>query len=165
MSYVRARKLTLDEVIPEIVQSSRQHKSLTFKCPDIGHKGGHRNITVHLSSSRIRLMGRTQVCAACQAKGDHFWVESNSKDKDRKPCGWHLNLYALNHYGHPVLMTLDHIVPRSKGGTKAADNIQLLCTACNNAKEDKPLSVRDVAIKRSEKDPILRQLLEDAGII
>jgi 5-methylcytosine-specific restriction endonuclease McrA len=62
-------------------------------------------------------------------------------------------------------MTLDHIVPRSKGGTKAIENIQLLCTACNNTKEDKPLSIRDVAIKRSEKDPILRQLLEDAGII
>ena len=162
MSYVRARKLTLDEVIPEIVQSSRQHKSLTFICPEF--RG--RKITVHLSSSRIRLMGRTQVCSACQAKGDHFWVESNSKNKNRQPCGWHLNLYALNHYGHPVLMTLDaHNGSRSKSGTKAIDNIQLLCTACNNAKEDKPLSIRDVAIKISEKDPILRQLLEDAGII
>lgn len=161
MSYLRARKLSLDEVLPEIAQSSRQHKSLTFICPEFGG----RKITVHLSSSRIRLMGRTQVCAACQAKGDHFWVESNSKDKDRKPCGWHLNLYALNHYGHPVLMTLDHIVPRSKGGTKAIDNIQLLCSACNGTKEDKPLSTQDVAVKRSEKDPILKQLLEDAGII
>jgi 5-methylcytosine-specific restriction endonuclease McrA len=158
MSYLRARKLSLEEVLPEIDQCVRKHKSLTFKCDN-------RKITVHLSSSRIRLIGRTQVCAACQIQGDHFWIEANSIGPDNKHYGWHLNLYALNHYGHPIMMTLDHIVPKSKGGTKAPNNIQLLCTHCNNAKEDKPLSVEEIAVIRSEKDPILRQLLEDAGVI
>lgn len=31
-------------------------------------------------------------------------------------------------------MTIDHIVPRSKGGTDDSDNLQLLCGACNSAK-------------------------------
>ncbi len=31
-------------------------------------------------------------------------------------------------------MTVDHIVPRSKGGTDHLDNLQLLCAACNSTK-------------------------------
>jgi len=32
--------------------------------------------------------------------------------------------------------TLDHIKPRSKGGTNDDDNLQLLCRRCNRAKSD-----------------------------
>ena len=31
-------------------------------------------------------------------------------------------------------MTVDHIVPQSKGGTDHRDNLQLLCNACNSMK-------------------------------
>ena len=31
-------------------------------------------------------------------------------------------------------LTVDHIVPRSKGGTDHLDNLQLLCGACNSMK-------------------------------
>ena len=31
-------------------------------------------------------------------------------------------------------MTIDHIVPRSKGGTDHEENLQLLCGACNSTK-------------------------------
>lgn len=34
-------------------------------------------------------------------------------------------------------LTIDHIVPRSQGGTNHSDNLQLLCAACNSTKGDR----------------------------
>ena len=35
-------------------------------------------------------------------------------------------------------LTVDHIVPQSRGGTDHLDNLQLLCGACNSLKGDRP---------------------------
>ena len=33
--------------------------------------------------------------------------------------------------------TVDHVIPRSRGGTDHLDNLQLLCGACNSVKGDR----------------------------
>lgn len=153
-AYVRARNLSLDEILPHIPKYVKLvHRSLKLWCPDVD-----KHITVNLGSARIKLMGRTQECAACKIKGDHFWIEANTR-------GWHLNLYAINYHGDPVMLTLDHIIPRSKGGTKASNNIQLLCKKCNSIKQDEKMSPLEIAKIRAAKDPNLRKALEEAGVI
>ena len=39
-------------------------------------------------------------------------------------------------------LTLDHILPRAKGGTSGYDNLQTLCEPCNAAKADRSMSYR-----------------------
>lgn len=53
-----------------------------------------------------------------------------------KGCGIRLAFYI----GEPsaaTLLTLDHIVPRSKGGTSEASNLTPMCFGCNIAKGNK----------------------------
>jgi 5-methylcytosine-specific restriction endonuclease McrA len=44
-----------------------------------------------------------------------------------------LNLYAIKD-GLEVLMTSDHIIPRSKGGPTILENLQPMCHICNGRK-------------------------------
>ena len=46
---------------------------------------------------------------------------------------FHLNLYGINN-GEEVMMTKDHIVPKSKGGSNGLKNMQTMCTVCNEIK-------------------------------
>lgn len=39
-------------------------------------------------------------------------------------------LYA----GHPMFLELDHIIPKSRGGNNAIDNMRVVTARCNNAK-------------------------------
>ncbi|MCU1423995.1 MAG: endonuclease [Microbacteriaceae bacterium] len=53
---------------------------------------------------------------------------------------------ALDRYGHVCGYcgkhgdTLDHVVPRARGGTHTWDNVLIACFRCNNKKSDKLLS-------------------------
>lgn len=56
----------------------------------------------------------------------------------------------LNKYGNKCLccgrtdvkLTVDHIVPLSKGGTNNSDNLQPLCISCNSSKHTKTIDYR-----------------------
>jgi len=43
------------------------------------------------------------------------------------------------HGAHPAEVTLDHAMPRSKGGSNSHRNLFTACRSCNSARADKPL--------------------------
>lgn len=74
----------------------------------------------------------------------------NSKEMSR----WRANIFARDKWrclkcgrkgGKGVLLTLDHIKPRSKGGKATADNLQTLCKMCNEEKGAREEDYREPA--------------------
>ena len=70
-------------------------------------------------------------CVECGIKGDFYALEKSSNENS-----YHLNLYAIKD-GEEVLMTKDHIKPKSKGGLNTLVNFQTMCSSCNERKSDK----------------------------
>lgn len=83
-------------------------------------------------SQRLRLFARGDItCVKCGIVGKTFYMEKNINDLVAKP---HLTLYGVNAEGEEVMMTWDHIVPRSIGGSNSLSNAQCMCTECNGTK-------------------------------
>ena len=68
-------------------------------------------------------------CSCCGIEGKFF-----AKEKTEGLGRYHLNLYAIDESGDEVLMTKDHIIPKSKGGKNQLDNYQTMCVKCNSKK-------------------------------
>jgi hypothetical protein len=69
-------------------------------------------------------------CVSCGVVGKYFIKERLGI----RP--FHFNLYGLDSDGKEVLMTVDHIYPRGKGGKDELSNFQPMCSPCNSRKAD-----------------------------
>lgn len=73
--------------------------------------------------------GRT--CVGCGVIGNVLAFERQNSGSQ----SLHFNLYARDRQGRDTLMTVDHILPRARGGSKNADlNLQVMCANCNEKK-------------------------------
>lgn len=87
---------------------------------------------VKMNSQRYELFDLKGVCCVeCGIEGKYF-----VKEKSQGVKVYHFNLYAVDEEGEEVLMTKDHIVPRSKGGKNHLSNYQTMCKICNEKKAD-----------------------------
>ena len=86
---------------------------------------------IKMNSLRLRTFKEKGcVCTICGLEGTFFLKVKNPGDNR-----WHFNLYGMKD-GEKVLITKDHIMPRSKGGKDCLSNMQTMCQHCNSAKGD-----------------------------
>lgn len=118
---------------------------------------------VSITGVRLRTFAEKGVdCIACDAKGSFFRIEDNTS-------GPHLNLYGLKDDGAEVLMTRDHIIPHSHGGSNSVDNMNPMCLTCNNARGTQDLSDFLLGVKPKDSDIttgsiLLNSYLTNVGI-
>ena len=66
-------------------------------------------------------------CVCCGRVGAYYALECDTRLNKKRA---HFNLYSSD----DVLMTKDHIFPKSKGGKDAIENMQTMCRICNKEK-------------------------------
>ena len=69
------------------------------------------------------------VCKKCGLQGKYFCKERRRNDKS-----YHFNLYGIDQNGDEIMLTKDHIIPKSKNGKNNINNYQCLCEKCNSKK-------------------------------
>lgn len=87
------------------------------------------NVTPY--SLRYEVFNKSCGCCVCGIDGLYFALEKNRSEKGNS---YHFNLYGIDKNGKEVLMTKDHIIPKSCGGSNTLDNFQTMCTNCNEKK-------------------------------
>ena len=88
-------------------------------------------VMAKLSGERLRTFLKGLSCVSCGVTGQFFAVDVS------KSGSIHMNLYAVGLGGEEILMTSDHIVPKSKNGPGHDDNRQPMCWMCNFEKGDR----------------------------
>jgi 5-methylcytosine-specific restriction endonuclease McrA len=144
-------RYSVDEILPLIGHGKNK----------ITLKTHHGTFKVKTNSDRLECFKRSQKCVTCRHNGSIFLLQSNiissSRSKPRcfiKDCMLcslpqfyknsriegqldtpHLNMFSISKSGASlILMTRDHIIPRSKGGLDKIENLQTMCQFCNRDK-------------------------------
>lgn len=97
--------------------------------------------TVMLTSERIRTFSKGLSCVECGITGTFFTAQESYGQKFGPRGIPHFNLFAINEKGEEVLMTSDHIIPKSRPELlpkgmhiDSLNNRQPMCETCNTKK-------------------------------
>lgn len=136
--YERIGVYGIDEVLAHTVFNEEVRAFV--KAEKIKHRCDHRYLEfiewefdgyrVKMNSMRYQLFKtKGTTCIECGVEGKYFALE---RPKGATRC--HFNLYGFNKDGFEVMLTKDHIVPKSKGGKGHLGNLQTMCASCNGRK-------------------------------
>ena len=122
-TYIRKEVYQLEDIFRHVNEHSTKDNKVNFD-GDFIKMGSHRYKT-------FKYKGIT--CVNCGIEGQYFAKE---RFNHNNLLTYHFNMYAVKPDGTEVLMTKDHRIPKSKGGTDTLDNYQTMCTRCNSKKAD-----------------------------
>lgn len=91
-------------------------------------------VDVDISSLRMQTYTKGTSCVTCGKEGHFFILERMRHDKSKG----HFNLYHVQKGGSLRMMTSDHIIAKSRGGSDTElDNRQPMCCHCNFRKSNR----------------------------
>jgi hypothetical protein len=118
--FVNIKCFTYEEIISKISESSRRIPFLVEET----------KYYVKMNSQRYVLFKDQKNCQCCGLEGVTFILQHNLNQ-----VNYHFNLYAKENDDY-VLMTKDHIQPKSKGGKNLLSNYNTTCAICNHLKDN-----------------------------
>ena len=127
--YTRIEVYSLYEILSKVIFLPKKPIFLNgIKLPSgKDYKVNFNGYMMNMASDRLKLFFNNHTCVKCGIEGKFFAMESNGNDNP------HFNLYAIDN-GKEILMTKDHIIPKSMGGKDKMDNYQTMCIRCNMEK-------------------------------
>lgn len=113
------------------------------------------DVMVPVKSKRYRCYARKGVvCVRCGIAGHYFAAEKSVAQPTEK---YHLNLYHCTTEGREIMITVDHIVPKSRidpsTGLLGADtvaNLQPMCILCNGMKGNRTEEELKMGVSQAE---------------
>jgi 5-methylcytosine-specific restriction endonuclease McrA len=144
--YIRLAVFPVSEVLPLVftreVRKRLRMAGHNYKSEEWKRAASHRFWVNHteshmvpMGSHRYQLYAEKGTkCVNCPTTGTYFALERGATDYKGK---FHFNLYGRDKNGREVMITKDHIIPRSKGGKNKLENYQPMCAVCNRRKADK----------------------------
>lgn len=142
------RKYCPEEIIPRIKSKCGWNHSAKREMLD--------GDMVNFRSSRLATFKQSLRCACCGLRGSFFVKEKHRLNGKLASLPYHLNLYAIDHRGCEVLMTSDHIIPRSKAPPNLTNNRQTMCFRCNHAKGSRNIPLSKLRKEMLGKIPMLQ---------
>ena len=127
MQMTRIKTFSIEEV-----EAMRKQDVNSSECQKFDKNAEHNikveGYDVYTTSLRYKtFMEKGYKCVCCGRIGTHYILEHPNGSNEKRA---HFNLYSDD----DVLMTKDHILPKSMGGADRIENMQTMCSICNSAK-------------------------------
>jgi len=119
--WIRLRTMCLEYGL-EYLMAPRQERKLQGQWVESTNKG---------AKTRLQMFKNGQTsCVRCGLEGSHWHIERAVNDH---VMPFSINLYGMVGY-EEVMLTHDHVLPKSLGGSNNVVNAQCMCDPCNHKK-------------------------------
>ncbi|GCD11685.1 HNH endonuclease [Clostridium tagluense] len=118
------RKYSIEEVLKKVNFRGKKESKEDFE----GDLIPMNSLRYHTFAKGLNCMCGSE---KCHLVGQYF-----HKERDLFMPTYHFNLYSVDKNGNEILMTKDHTIPSSKGGTDNLENLQTMSEPCNGKKRN-----------------------------